>query len=243
MIVYPYKQWTYVPGTTGGTINANSSTSVTTTNVTFGRVPHIIYLAVRKIRTQQTWADSESFLPITNINVTFGAGKSGLLSSASQRQLWLITCENFGWDCAPTWEGFSGEINTTGQAGSGSASVAPSSGSPVVIRPAFNLSLEEAVTEGSVGQWQFSVIVQFENTTSSAINYEVIILYEENGLVLAEKDQVRTALGITDVSMILRSKESEEPVSQQEVEEQIGGKGKSFHHMMKSKMHHKKLGG
>jgi hypothetical protein len=123
MIVYPYKQWTYVPGTTGGTINASSSTSVTTTNVTFGRVPHKIYLAVRKIRTQQTWADSESFLPITNINITFGAGKSGLLSSASQRQLWLMTCENFGWDCAPTLEEFSGKINTTGQAGSGSASV------------------------------------------------------------------------------------------------------------------------
>jgi hypothetical protein len=49
----------------------------------------------------------------------------------------------------------------------------------------------------------------------------VIILYEENGLVLAEKDQVRTSLGITDVSMILRTKESEKPVSQQEVEEQI----------------------
>jgi hypothetical protein len=241
MIVYPYKRWTYNPGNTGGTINSNSTAVVSTTNITFGRVPHKIYLAVRKIRTSQNWADSESFLPISNVNVNFGAGTSGILSRASQRQLWLMTCENLGWDCSPTWEEFSGRINVSGVNGSGSATVVPSIGSPVVFRPAYNFNLDQALTEGSVGQFQFSVIVTLNNYTSSAVNYEMVILYEDQGVAVAQNGQFQTVLGINDVSLVLRTKESQESTSQSDVEEQICS-GKSFHAMMKHK-HHKKHGG
>jgi hypothetical protein len=72
----------------------------------------------------------------------------------------MITCENLG-DAAPTWEEFYGQINTTGVTGSGSATVVPSCGSPLVLRPALNFQLDESTTEGSVGTFQFQAQVTF----------------------------------------------------------------------------------
>jgi hypothetical protein len=50
-------------------------------------------------------------------------------------------------------------------------------------------------------------------------------------------DRAKSVLGVNDVSMVLRTKESEEPISSKQESDMVGG---SFHKMMKKhKRHHK----
>jgi hypothetical protein len=241
-VVYPYKEYNYYLTSQGNTISAGTSTTTTTSSFQFGRVPHKIYLAVRKLRQSQDWNDSESFLPISNVNIIFGAGASGLLSSATQRQLWMMTCENLGEDASPTWEEFSGKINVSGVNGTGTATVVPSTGSILCFRPALNFQLDESCTEGSVGTFQFQAQVTFSNYTASDIAYEIMVLYEDLGIIRSSRGDTKSSLGLTDVGLVLSTKESEEPVSSEMVSQQLGG---SFHKMIKMarKHFHRKHGG
>jgi hypothetical protein len=231
VVLYPYKEYNFQLTSVGSSIGANTTGVVVNTNsFQFGRVPRKIYVVARKQRQLCNWSDSESFLVIQRASVQFGAGPSGLLASATQRQLWLMSSENLGEDASQTWEEYSGQINVHGVAGTGSASVVPSTGSILCIRPALNLQLGEDVTEGSVGTFQFQIQLTLANYNSSAVDYEILVFYEDCGLVKASRGQTGLALGVTDVSMVLRTKESEEPISSKQQSDMVGG---SFHKMIK----------
>lgn len=239
VVLYPYKEYNYQLTSGGSTIGANTTGVVVNTNsFQFGRVPHKIYVVARKQRQSQNWSDSESFLVIQRASIQFGAGHTGLLASSTQRQLWLLSSENLGEGASQTWEEFSGQINVAGVAGTGSASVVPSTGSILCLRPSLNFQLDESTTEGSVGTFQFQIQLTLANYTSSAVAYEILVFYEDCGIVKASRGQTQSVLGVNDISLVLRTKESEEPISSKQESDEIGG---SFHKMMKhGKKHHKR---
>jgi hypothetical protein len=238
VVLYPYKEYNFQLTSVGSSIGANTTGVVVNTNsFQFGRVPKKIYVVARKQRQLQNWSDSESFLVIQRASIQFGAGKTGLLASATQRQLWLMSSENLGEGASQTWEEFSGQINVAGVSGTGSATVVPSTGSILCIRPSLNLQLDESMTEGSVGTFQFQIELTLANYTSSAVDYEILVFYEDCGIVKASRGQTQSVLGVNDVSLVLRTKESEEPISSKQESDMVGG---SFHKMMKKhKRHHK----
>jgi hypothetical protein len=238
-LLFPYTEWNYYLTAQGNSISAGATTTAITSSINFGRVPSMIYLGVRKQMQSQNWNDTGSFLPISNISVSFGAGRTSLLASATQRQLWLITCANLPKDAAPTWQEFSGQINVVGATGTGYPDTVASCGSILALSPALNFQLDDSITEGSVGTFQFQAQVTFTNNTSSSITYEVIILYTDKGIVKASRGQTFSVLGINDVSLVLNTKESEETVTQKEVKEMIGS-GTHFHKVGKILKHHKK---
>ena len=72
-------------------IAPGNSVTLATNTIQFQSIPRRVYIAVQK--TNRTLNDPDAFLPITNVNVTWG-NTSGLLSTLNQQDIYYISRKN-----------------------------------------------------------------------------------------------------------------------------------------------------
>jgi len=151
---------------------ATASTGVIiTSNLQINQVPDKFIISVRYPMNNQDYSMTNSFLAITGVSVNFN-NQSGLLSSCSPYALWRMSVKN---GSQQGWDEFSGQmyVNTpqtnAAQApagyGGGVGKTIPTIGSLLVINPAYDLSLPDYISCGSLGnyniQFQINVTNQF----------------------------------------------------------------------------------
>jgi len=111
-VTYPYFVIDRYP-TPFGTINSNAQATISSNNIQLNSIPRRMYIACRPDNSV-LYANPntpDSFAAITGISVNW-ANNSGLLSSASQYQLYLMSLKNH---CNQSWTQWSGgPVNLAG---------------------------------------------------------------------------------------------------------------------------------
>jgi hypothetical protein len=178
------------------------------------------------------------FLPITQISVNLN-NTSGLLSSATQADLYRISRANHS---KQTWDAFRGKARVyacptpTGTAGDiASAAMASTAnmgfteiattGSVLVLNPAYDLSIPDYLSSGSLGAYNFQFSVQCESYLDYDITPEVVVICANSGVFSTIAGSSKIYTGILTKSMVLDAKKesAENPIMSSQYERMVGG--------------------
>lgn len=175
------------------------------------------------------------FLPITSISVNLN-NTSGLLSSATQADLYRISRNNHS---KQTWDAFRGRgrvyscpkpastiasntLETTGAMGYVDIAT---TGSILVLNPAYDLSIPDYLSSGSLGAYNFQFSVTCENYNDYASTPEIVVICANSGVFSTIAGSSNIYTGILTKSMVLDAKKeaSETPIMSAQFERMVGG--------------------
>ena len=210
-------------------------------------MPDYFIIAVRPKKTSGTLFNNPSaqaqdyaphFLPITQISVNLN-NTSGLLSSATQADLYRISRVNHS---KQTWDAFRGRARVyacptpkstvTEIASEPMASTAnmgfteiATTGSVLVLNPAYDLSIPDYLSSGSLGAYNFQFSVQCENYLDYDVTPEVVVICANSGVFSTIAGSSNIYTGILTKSMVLDAKKesAENPIMSSQYERMVGG--------------------
>jgi len=205
---------------TGAIANGVTAT-LNSQNIQINQLPDYFIISVRKPMSTQTVKDSSTFLKINNISVNLN-NTSGLLSSATAQDLWRISVNNHS---QQSWAEFSGATsNADNVTGIGTPCV--TTGSLLVLSPAYDLSLPDFLSSGSIGQYNFQFQIGVTNIAGETITPEICIICVNSGIFTTIAGSSNIYTGILTKQMVLDAKTNEEsvdPVSSVQYGRMVGG--------------------
>jgi hypothetical protein len=202
-------------------MDAFTTQTLTSSNLQINQIPDLFLITVRKPMSQQDWNDSMSQFIINSISINLN-NQSGLLSSASQFDLWRMSSKN---GSAQSFVEFGGQAlvnnGTTGQGG-----VVYTTGSVLVINPAYDLSLPDYITCGSLGNYNFQFSASVTNQSNQTIQPEICVICVNSGIFTTQQGVSAVYTGILTKEMVLATKASRQvgAFTSQEVSRMVGGK-------------------
>ena len=193
---------------------AGAATTLTSSNLQINQMPDLFAITIRKPMATQTATDADAFFKINNISVNLN-NQSGLLSSASAYDLWKISVRN---GSTQSWAEFSG------QASVGGASLA-TTGSLLLLSPAYDLSLPDYISCGSLGNYNFQFQVGVTNQFGESITPEICAICVNSGIMTTQQGVSSIYTGILTKEMVLdaKSKQQASAVKSAEVKRMVGG--------------------
>ena len=187
------------------TITAGGTATLTSSNLQINQIPDLFLINVRIPMSSQSYQNPSSFLTINNISINLN-NQSGLLSSASQYDLWRLSIKN---GSTQSWEEFSGQAfvndNTTGV-----GALIPTTGSLLVLNPAYDLSLPDYITCGSLGNYNFQFQCSATNQYGESIQPEIIVICVNSGIFSTQQGVSAVYTGILTKEMVLDAKTSQQ---------------------------------
>jgi hypothetical protein len=204
-----------------GPLNAGASATFNSQNIQINQLPDYFIINVRKPMSQQTVKDSASFLRINSISVNLN-NTSGLLSSATAQDLWRISVNNHS---TQSWTEFSGQVSVADNA-TGLGSAVSTTGSLLILSPAYDLSLPDYLSCGSIGQYNFQFQINVTNIDADPVTPEIVIICVNSGIFTTLSGSSNIYTGILTKQMVLDAKTSEEavdPVSSIQYKRMVGG--------------------
>ena len=180
------------------------SYSIQTNNIQLNQLPDYFIVVVRKPMINQTITDSSTFLAIKKITVSL-SNSQGLLSNAEQVDLWKMSVRN---GSSQSFEEFSGLASS----GSGATPERTlTTGSLLIINPALDLSLSSFLSNGSIGQFNFTMNITYENIfTGKTFRPEVCVICCNSGTMttISGSSMIQTGLLTKDIVINSSSKDS-----------------------------------
>tara|TARA_R110000765_G_scaffold9142_2_gene28814 strand:- start:334 stop:1110 length:777 start_codon:yes stop_codon:yes gene_type:complete len=204
-------------------VAAGASVALTSSNLQINQIPDLFIINVRKPMSQQTIQDASVFFAINNVSINLN-NQSGLLSSASTYDLWRMSVKN---GSTQSWREFSGVANVT-DAVNGDGAVVNTTGSLLIINPAYDLSLPDYITCGSLGNYNFQFQMGATNTVSAAgltITPEICCIAVNSGILTTQQGVSAIYTGIITKEMCLsaKSKQQASAMKSAEVSRMVGG--------------------
>lgn len=207
--------------TQGQVVKINSS------NLQINQIPDNFIITARIPMSQQTPQMSMSQFVIQNISINLN-NQSGLLSSASQYDLWRTSARN---GSAQSWAEFSGLQSSFTNAVSQNIAT---TGSVLVLSPPYDLSLPNYISSGSLGNYnfQFSVTVAcqypqeiFDLFPNNVIPIEICVVCVNSGIFSTQQGVSAVYTGILTKEMVLSSVNGQQAsaMTSQETSRMIGG--------------------
>jgi hypothetical protein len=214
----------YIPnGNTTSSIGAKYSTNgntatIVSSTIALNQIPDTILIFARKPISTQTVKDSDSFFVINNISINFN-NVAGILSSASQQQLWELSQR------AGSSQSYSEFIGSTNKTTTGAPTVVPTTGSILVLQPAYVFNLPEYLSSSSLGSYSLQFNIGLENQSSVAITPEIVVLTITSGYITTHQGTTSSFTGVVNKEMVMSAKEgSAVPrLSQSDYERLVGG--------------------
>lgn len=202
------------------TITSQNSATLTSSNLQINQIPDMFIINVRLPMSSQNWFNPSSFLTINSISINLN-NQSGLLSSASQYDLWRLSIKN---GSTQSWEEFSGQALVNDNA-TGLGALIPTTGSLLVINPAYDLSLPDYITCGSLGNYNFQFSCNVTNQYSVSIAPEIIVICVNSGIFTTQQGVSAVYTGILTKEMVLSAKTSQQASAfkSMEVKRMTGG--------------------
>ena len=201
-------------------VDTLTSASLTSSNLQINQIPDLFLINVRVPMSQQNWFNPSSFLTINSISINLN-NQSGLLSSASQYDLWRLSIKN---GSTQSWKEFAGQalvnVNATG-----AGKVIPTTGSLLVLNPAYDLSLPDYITCGSLGNYNFQFQCNVTNQYGFSISPEIIVICVNSGIFTTQQGVSAVYTGILTKEMVLDAKTSQQASAfkSMEVKRMTGG--------------------
>lgn len=237
--VVPYMSYPrYITSSAGGAaLAAGEKTTITSSNLQLNQLPDLFIITVRKPMSAQRITDANFFLKIQNISVNLN-NQSGLLASASPEQLWRLSERN---GSTQNWLEFSGvSVGNPSEKGLPQAKAAElgTTGSMLVLDPAYDLSLPDYLSSGSLGNYNFQFQLSVYNQSGQSFVPEVCVICCNSGVMITDRGTTQTYTGILTKDMVLSAKGKPQDTTSTESKRLVGG---SIHNMGSSvKKHHTK---
>lgn len=198
----------------GQAIPANTAAPapITSSNMQLNAIPKWILVFCRESNANLTYASTDTALNISNISINFD-NISGILSSASEMDLYKISAENGLQDTWEQWHGVTSNLAT--QVGT--------TGSFLKLYFGKDIPLAPGSYPGQIGAYNLSMNVTVKNVNQSAQitapNLYIITSVPQK-LIIHEGGQIETILGI--------SGEDGEYMPYENAMEQYGGSFRDF---------------
>lgn len=209
----------------GGNIAPAAGYSLNNDNIQLQSMPEKILIYVQKRWSSLTVKDSDTFLPIDSITIRMGT-KSGLLASAQPYQLYKLSRQNgvqLDWY---SWSGNASKYVLPNGANGGKGENIVSVGSVLVIDPAKDLSLDDVITNGTSGNFDFKCEVKGTNTTADTFTPELVIVLCYSGYVRIENGMASGFLTPLNPGVVLETLKGSASFDQS-VRPLVGGAGAS----------------
>ena len=241
--VLPYYDYPrYLSQYPNTSIASGASATLTSQNIQLAQLPDYFIINVRIPMSQQTPKNSNSFLTINSISINLN-NQSGLLSSATQQDLWRISVAR---GSTQSWLEFSGVANTV-QNTSGEGDAVYTTGSLLILSPAYDLSIPDYLSSSSLGQFNFQFNINVTNYNSASVQPEIVCITANSGIFVNQAGTSTIYTGLLTKQLVLDAKDQKDtdPVMSAEFKRMVGGK---LHHSACSalkgmiKRHHKKGG-
>jgi hypothetical protein len=204
-----------------GTLAPGASATYNSQNIQINQLPDYFIVSVRKPMSTQTVKDSSTFFKINSISVNLN-NTSGLLSSATPEDLWRISVNNHS---TQSWTEFGGSATLADNA-TGVGTSVRTTGSLLILSPAYDLSLPDYLSSGSIGQYNFQFQINCTNIDSVATVPEICIICVNSGIFTTIAGSSNIYTGILTKQMVLDAKTNEEsldPVSSVQYNRMVGG--------------------
>jgi uncharacterized membrane protein YgcG len=208
---------------TTGIITPSKYTSINSQSISLNSIPDKLIICVRKQISKQTLYDSDHFLPISKIVVNFN-NKAGLLSSATQWDLWRMSVES---GSNSTWSEFKGVAAVGGALGKypEGYNEIPLVGSVLCLEMGNHIELDDVFSAGSIGQFQLQFQLDIENYSNEAFqpnDLEICLITMNSGVFVLERGTSQTYTAILSRSDVLSAK-SQPGMSHSDVKRLVGG--------------------
>jgi hypothetical protein len=227
--VLPFYDYSYYTSNFNGTqiLSAGQSTTVVMPSIQLSNIPDYLVIAVRKQMSSQNWNDSASFFTINSVTINFN-NASGLISSASQTQLFELSKKNNSNQNYYEWRGKASQLyspaNGSG-ATAGKVLTIPTTGSVLIVSPN-DLSLPMWASASSLGQYNLLVTLNVTCNYGTNVPLEGIIMTPSSGVFETQQGTSSAFIGVLTKEAVLKAKESESSViGTAEWKRLVGGRG------------------
>jgi hypothetical protein len=223
-----------------GQLTPNSTATLTSNALQLSQIPDLILVCVRKPMSSQTWTDPNFFLKINSISVSFN-NTSGILSSANAQQLYNISLKNGSSQSYYEFSGYAtnnrtGVVNSNGQAQleqlepevaaalAGQPVKVPTTGSMLVLSPAYDFNLPSYLSASSLGQYNLQFTINVTNQTTQTFIPEICVITVNSGLFTTQLGSSIINTGLLTKEQVLKTKEQEKPdIDTNDFKTYIGG--------------------
>ena len=194
----------------------------TFSSVSLNAIPDKLIIVARKPLGEQKSDDPDCFFPITGISINFN-NTSGVLSSMSQHDLYLMSKEN---GSNQTWGEFCGVQNVGAALGASAAGKSDmwrrTSGSVLVLQFGKDIQLiEDYYAPGSIGQFVLNFSISCENY-GAASNVELVCITMNSGVFITERGSSSVFTAILSKQDVLDAS-SQDHHSDSDIRRLVGG--------------------
>lgn len=201
--------------------SGNETQTLYGANITLQNIPDMIMIFARKQFAQQTIGDSDSFLALNNVSINFN-NNSGILSSCSREQLYMISRECGYNGSFYEWSGFA----NTYSAGN-AVNIVPTSGSVLCVRPCQHLQVASTyLAPGSIGSFNFQAQVNVTNQSDNAYTagqIELVYLVVSSGILVNNNGTTASFVGILSPQMVIDTVSQQKSYSTVDKSRMVGG--------------------
>ena len=221
--IVPYMDFPrYLTSSANASAVASGATSLlTSSNVQINQIPDLFIINIRKPMATQNSSDADAFFKINNISINLN-NQSGLLSSSSAYDLWKMSVRN---GSTQTWAEFGGQSQASAAVAGDPTTRVVTTGSLLIINPAYDLSLPDYISCGSLGNYNFQFNVGVTNQFSDIITPEICTITVNSGIMSTQQGVSSIYTGILTKEMVLdaKSKQQASAVKSAEIKRMVGG--------------------
>jgi len=197
---YPYFVVDRYP-TNVGSVASGALSQVSSSNIQLNSIPRKLYIFARKQNNDLTFLDTDTFLGITQVSVNWN-NRSGLLSAASQQDLYNISRKN---GVNMSWQQWSGGPFPTMYA---SSQLYGSIGSMLCLEFGTDIGLSDTECPGELGTFQLQVNVTLKNINpSQAITPTLYMVVVSEGIFTIEENRSIAQIGIMSKEDVLNAQQ------------------------------------
>jgi hypothetical protein len=202
--IIPYTDYPVYISTDSDILNAGNSKIIISQNFQLNQIPDLFILSVRRPMANTTIKNTNSFLPIRNISVSFN-NKSGLLSSATTQDLYRLSKTNGSVQSWYEFYGYAGKQNTNPAITTINQYLYTTSGSLVLINPAKDLGLPYFLSNGSIGNFNIQFKIDVINNTTDNFIPEIVIITANTGFIINDKGNTDIYTGILNKELVVET--------------------------------------
>lgn len=157
-----------------GTLAPGATGVITSDVVKLGQIPECVYIFIRHSRDTSNFKVADSFLSITNLNILFN-NESGLLSTATQEDLYEICARNGCSLSYPSWSKYRGSV--------------------IKLRFGIDIGLPDYLAPGCQAQASIQITINYKNSSKSAFTGELYTVFRNIGTFSVFENGARASIG------------------------------------------------
>lgn len=212
-------------------------TTISSNSIQLSMIPDKVIICARIPMSQQSYNNVSGFLPISNIVINFN-NQSGILSSATQVDLWKMSMRNGSQQVFNEFKGLASI-----QVANGAGENVPTTGALLVLSPPIDWSIPNYLASGSQGNYNLQFNLSIYNTLPYPVTPEIVLICANSGIFVTSQGVSNIYSGILTKEMVLSTCEqkSVDPVTTVEYNRLVGGKLSNFPLTALHKIHARRM--